>query len=147
MKIDDDYIAQAERINQELIKQGVVLDSQKKERMLFDIMGHTSVRYCQEQKLAKERQKLLVAKYQFSKQLYHLKIKGKKLESLRLIDTEIMDEVKQKLGLIELTEKEKIATHIMKDKMDELQGYDAHHHGENGVVIKGHADGEGEHLH
>jgi hypothetical protein len=36
-----------------------------------------------------------------------LKIKGKKLEKLHRIDTEVLDELKTKLGLITLDEKEK----------------------------------------
>ena len=48
MKIDEDFIAQAELINKELLKRGVIIDQAKKDKMLFDIMGHTSIRYCQE---------------------------------------------------------------------------------------------------
>ena len=94
--------------------------------MLYDIMGHTSVRYCQENQLIKEREKLLATKYRFSNQLHHLKIKGKKLEKMYRIDTEVLRELQSSLGLLNLNEKEKLAVEQMKERVDTLQGFDSH---------------------
>jgi hypothetical protein len=56
-----------------------------------------------------------------------LKIKGKKLEMVQRVDREVMGEFKEKIGLVGIDEKERAAMHMMKDKVEKLQGYDMHH--------------------
>lgn len=51
---------------------------------------------------------------------------------MQRIDAEVLDELKNKLGLVNLDEKEKEAAHAMKDNTEKLMGYDVSHrdHGE-----------------
>jgi hypothetical protein len=47
---------------------------------------------------------------------------------MQRVDAEVMDNLKEKIGIVQLDEWEKQAKHFMKDKMDKLLGYDVHEH-------------------
>lgn len=89
MMIDDDFVTQAENVKKRIENDKANLNKFQKDELLFDALGEIQFKYLKQANLEKDRKKSLNIKLAFSQQMQNLRQKGKRIQVLEMVNSQV----------------------------------------------------------